>query len=75
MTYINNTLKSYMKEFEIPEYDTNNAKNIRVQNRIRNKFDYLLNPDTDRNWNTITNNYDIIKKDLPKTLETSMKHV
>ena len=66
MSYINNPLKSYMKEFKIPEqdeYDTNNR-------RRRNKFDYLLNYDTDRK--PITNNYDIINKDLPITLETSM---
>jgi len=68
MTYINNPLKSYMKEFKIPEYDEYDTNN----RRIRNKFDYLLNHDTDRNWNTITNNYDIINKDLPITLETSM---
>ena len=70
MTNVNKTLISYMKEFKIPEYDTNNAKDNRVQNRMRNKFDYLLNSNTDRK--TITNNYDIIKKDLPRTLETSM---
>jgi len=68
MTYINNPLKSYMKEFKIPEYDEYDTNN----RRIRNKFDYLLNHDTDRNRNTITNNYDIINKDLPITLETSM---
>jgi hypothetical protein len=70
MSNVNKTLISYMKEFKIPEYNTNNTKDNRVQNRMKNKFDYLLNSDTDQK--TIINNYDIIKKDLPRTLETSM---
>ena len=63
MTYINNTFKSYMKDFKIPEYATNNTKD----NRVRNKFDYLLNS-SNTDPNTITNTYDIIKKNLPRTL-------
>ena len=63
MTDINNTFKTYMKEFKMPKYTTYNPKD----NRVRNKFDYLLNSyDTDKS--TITNTYDIIKKNLPRTL-------
>ena len=69
MTYINNTFKSYMKDFKIPEYATNNTKD----NRVRNKFDYLLNS-SNTDPNTITNTYDIIKKNLPRTLETSLSN-
>ena len=67
MTHINNTFKTYMKEFKIPKYTTHNPKD----NRVRNKFDYLLNS-SDTDPNTITNTYNIIKNDLPRTLETSM---
>ena len=69
MTNVNKTLISYMKEFKIPEYATNNTKD----NRVRNKFDYLLNS-SNTDPNTITNTYDIIKKNLPRTLETSLSN-